>query len=136
MPIPATGGIVVFAGTEAVLEHVVRWARELDQSPKNASTNNALFTYPVRFADAQDLARTLSELLGGVGGASVPAAARARRWAEHRPAAARSSSGGRVVVNNAADTLIFRGTDAEGAQIRQLLLELDRPTKSARSRGR
>jgi general secretion pathway protein D len=132
LPIPSIGSIVVFAGTEAVLEHVVRWARELDQSPKNASTNNALFTYPVRFADAQDLARTLSELLGGVGGASVPAAAQGSPVGGAPAAAARSSSGGRVVVNNATNTLIFRGTNAEEQQqIRQLLLELDRPTKSA-----
>lgn len=132
LPIPSIGSIVVFAGTEAVLEHVVRWARELDQSPRNASTNNALFTYPVRFADAQDLARTLSELLGGVGGASVPAAAQGSPVGGAPAAAARSSSGGRVVVNNATNTLIFRGTNAEEQQqIRQLLLELDRPTKSA-----
>ena len=42
------------------------------------------------------------------------------------------SGNGRVVVNNATNTLIFRGSNAEEQQqIRQLLRELDRPSKSA-----
>lgn len=133
LPIPSIGSVVVFTTSEQTMEHVVRWARELDQAPQSARSNNALFTYPVRFADAQVLARTLGELLGGTPVAAAPAAqGPVGAGGTQAAAAPQRISGSRVVVNNATNTLIFRGTTAEEQQqIRQLLLELDRPTKSA-----
>jgi general secretion pathway protein D len=132
LPIPSIGSVVVFAANEQTMGHVLRWARELDQAPQSSRTNNALFTYPVRFADAQMLARTLGELLGGTPAAAAPTPAGPIGGGAAQSAAAPRLTGGRVVVNNATNTLIFRGTTAEEQQqIRQLMLELDRPTKSA-----
>ena len=123
LPIPAINSVIVFTGTESVMEHVLRWAAELDRPP-TGSTSNALFTYSVKYADAQELSKTLGELLGGGGGGGGTAAAGS--------AATRSSGSGRVVVDKATNTLIFRGSNAEEyQQIQTLLRELDRPTKSA-----
>lgn len=125
LPVPAIGGVIVFAHNDEVMEHVQRWVLELDRPNQNATSSSPLFTYAVKYADAQELARTLSELLGGGGGNAAPASGQAAP-------VARSSGGGRVVVNNATNTLIIRGTGPdEQQQIRQLLRELDRPTKSA-----
>jgi general secretion pathway protein D len=119
MPVAATSSLFVFASSVPAMEHIERWARELDK-PSTVASSNALFTYPVKFADAQELAKTLGELLGG--GAPTPAAA----------GAAAPRAFGRVVVNNATNTLIFKGSSAdEQQQIKDLLRELDRPTKSA-----
>ena len=120
MPVPAISSVFVFASSASVMETVERWVKELDR-PSNGASANALFTYAVKFADAQELAKTLGELLGGSSGAaSTTAGATAPR------------APGRVVVNNATNTLIFKGSSAEEQQqIKDLLRELDRPTKSA-----
>ena len=121
MPVPATSTLFVFAGSQSVVEHIEKWARELDK-PNTGTSSNALFTYPVKYADAQELAKTLGELLGG---SAAPAAT-------GTPGAATPRAFGRVVVNNATNTLIFKGSSAEEQQqIKDLLRELDRPTKSA-----
>ncbi len=126
MPIPSIASLYVFASSQAMLDHVRLWARELDKAPKQ-NAGAGLFTYPVKYADAQELARTLGELLGGGGGAASTGAA-----STGGASAPRVTSFGRVVVNNATNTLIIRGTSAEEQQqIKDLLKELDRPTKSA-----
>lgn len=120
MPVVSSGGVLVFTSSNATMAHVEKWAKELDR-PASGPSANALFTYPVKYADAQELAKTLGELLGG---AAAPAAGAA--------GAQRSGAAGRVVVNNATNTLIFKGSSAdEQQQIKDLLRELDRPTKSA-----
>jgi len=123
LPIPAINSLVIFTSSDAVMDHVLQWATDLDRPPAG-STANALFTYTVQYADAQELAKTLGELLGGASAAPTQGAAGG--------AAPRASGGGRVVVNKATNTLIFRGSsNDEYQQIQSLLRELDRPTKSA-----
>lgn len=142
VPIPVIGSVMVFANNEASLEHVLRWASELDR-PISAQTQNGLFTYAVKYADAQDLAKTLGDILGSP--AAAPAAA-PQSGAQQAFGAGGTSAGssfgastprvggggGRVVVNSATNTLIIRGTNAdEYQQLMALLRELDRPVKSA-----
>ncbi len=130
LPIPSISAVVAFTNSEATMEHVVRWARELDK-PVGGATSSGLYTYAVKYADAQDLARTLGELLGGSGAPAAPAASTTGPLGA-TAAAPRPSGGGRVVVNNATNTLIFKGSSAdEYQQVQSLLRELDRPSKSA-----
>jgi general secretion pathway protein D len=132
IPIQAIGSVIVFTVSEETMDQVVRWARELDRPP-TGQTANALFTYSVKYADAQDLAKTLGDLLGGggAGGTAGSAAAAGTGIASSSPSRT-AGSNGRVVVNSATNTLIFRGSSAdEYQQITSLLRELDRPTKSA-----
>lgn len=127
LPVPAIGGVIVFAHNDEVMDHVQRWVLELDRPNQNSASSSPLFTYAVKYADAQELARTLGELLGGGGGNSAASPA-----GGSTAPVSRASGGGRVVVNNATNTLIIRGTGPdEQQQVRQLLRELDRPTKSA-----
>ncbi len=91
IPIPVIGSVMAFANTESAMELVLRWSRELDR-PIIAQTQNGLYTYPVKYADAQDLARTLSEVLGSAPApAAAPAAAAAARRHD-RPAPARAAA--------------------------------------------
>jgi general secretion pathway protein D len=132
LPIPSISSVVAFTNNEATMEHVLRWARELDK-PAGGATSNGLFTYAVKYADAQDLAKTLGDLLGSGGApAAAPTAAGPLGGGAAAPATGGRPGGGRVVVNNATNTLIFRGSSAdEYQQIQSLLRELDRPSKSA-----
>lgn len=123
LPIATVNSVIVFASNQQVLDHVVQWAKELDQTPSGRAGN--FISYRVRNTDATELAQTLSDVMGmnatptGAGAGSSPAAA----------ASARSSS--RVVVNPAGNTLIIKTTPAEFQQWYALLQELDRPARSA-----
>ena len=135
VPVAPINSIVVFAANERVLNHVLRWAQELDQTPPSRS--GGYITYHVRNVDAADLASTLSQVMGespaadptptpaasaGAPGAGAAAAA---------PAAARQSFGSRVVVNKSANSIIIKTTPAEYQQWYGLLQELDRPARAA-----
>jgi general secretion pathway protein D len=78
--------------------------------------------------------KTLQDVLGG--GTSAPAAAPAVAGgpvaaAPRATSSGTLASGGRVVVNTAANSIIIQSTPAEYQQIYALLQELDRPPRSA-----
>lgn len=119
MPVPPLNSVIIFASSETVLNHALQWAKDLDR-PSESKAGGTFFTYPVKFADAQQLAKTLSDLMTS----SAPAGAAAA------PTAGRISS--QVVVNNATNSLIIKGGGPDDyRQWTTLLMELDKPTKSA-----
>ena len=136
--IPAVNSVLVFATSKEVLSHVLDWVAELDQLP-TVQSGSAYFTYPVRNAVAQELAKSLNELISGV---SSPAPAASTGTGSpiggstgSTSAAAASSAprgGKRVVVNNATNSLIFQGGNQDDyRQWLSLLAQLDKPVKSA-----
>jgi general secretion pathway protein D len=122
LPIGPTNSVIVFAASQDVLNHVLRWAQELDQSPQGRGSG--YINYYVRNTDATELATTLKEVLGE----SVAATTQATGTAA-APAASRGAS--KVVVNKAANSLIIKTTPAEYQQWYGLLQELDRPSRTA-----
>lgn len=115
--IPAVNAIIVFAGNQAILEHVTSWAKELDK-PGAKGIGRSLFSYQVLYTDAQALAATLERILSG---AQVA-----------RPAGTQATpSSSRVVVDQASNTIIFQGGNEDYGQIKNLLEMLDRPSKEA-----
>ncbi len=72
---PPLNSVLVFARSDEVLNHVLRWATELDQ-PASGRGSAGYFTYPVRNLDAAALAKTLQEVMNpaaAAGGAPRPA---------------------------------------------------------------
>ena len=124
LPIAPVNSVAVFAVSEEALNHTLRWARELDQTPPTRSGGRYI-TYYVRNTDAGGVAKTLQEVLGG--GASAAAAPVAGAAA----AAPRAAGSSRVVVNAAANSIIIQSSPTEYQQIYGLLQELDRPARSA-----
>ncbi|WP_309825865.1 secretin N-terminal domain-containing protein [Paracidovorax wautersii] len=130
VPLPPINSVIVFASSPQVMKHVLEWVRDLDQL-NAVQAGSAFFTYPVKHADAQDLAKALNDLVGSqsnnvqqnqptTGGTppSTPATTTQRQR--------------RVVVNGATNSLIFQGGSQEDyRQWLALLAELDRPVKSA-----
>lgn len=113
LPIGPLNSVIVFASSEPVLNHVLRWATELDQ-PASGRGSAGYFTYAVRNMDAAELAKTLQEVMN-------PATA----------AANSNAVKSRVVVNAASNTLIIQGSPTEYQQWFGLLQELDRPARTA-----
>jgi general secretion pathway protein D len=140
IPVSAVNALIVFAADQPTLNHVAKWAAELDKPNAAARpSGGGYFTYHVRHTDASTLAKTLAEILGS-GPAAAPqratvptgssAADLARAQAElDRQAAARGKA--RVVVNTPTNSLIFQGTADDYSQLIPILQELDRPTKQA-----
>lgn len=118
LPVAPLNSIIVFSAGEEVLNHVLHWARELDQPGQGRGTAG-YFTYPVKNTDAAGLAKTLQEVMN-------PAAAAAGTSGQ---AATQLKS--RVVVNAATNSLIIQGNSSEYQQWLGLLQELDKPAKSA-----
>ncbi len=120
MPIAPLNSVIIFSASDTILAHALRWAQDLDR-PSDSQAGGAYFTYSVKFADAQALAKTLSELINPGAQAAAPVAG--------APAPKRPS---RIVVNNNTNSLIIQGGGPdEYRQWMTLLAELDKPTKSA-----
>ena len=122
LPIAPVNSVAVFALSEEALNHTLRWARDLDQTPPTRSGGRYI-TYYVRNTDATGVAKTLQDVLGG-----GPPAAAAPAGAAAAPRAANNS---RVVVNADANSIIIQSNPTEYQQIYGLLQELDRPARSA-----
>lgn len=125
VPVPASNALLVFALDQAVLDHVVEWATKLDQlDTSNRRSGGNYFAYEVKYADAQLLAKTLQELMGGPVASNAPSNAQIVIGAPRQPA--------RVVVNATTNTLIVSTQNSEDyGQLLSLMRTLDRPSKSA-----
>jgi general secretion pathway protein D len=124
LPVAGANAVFAFAVSEAILEHIAAWAKELDK-PNERGAGRNFFSYPVKYTDAELLAKTLQSLLGGSTASSAPPAA---PGAAAAPLAARSAQ---VVVDRGSNTLIFTGSSEDYGGIRNLLQSLDKPAKEA-----
>ena len=133
LPIAALNSVIVFAGSQEVLNHTLQWAQELDQTSPSRQ-GGGYITYHVRNTDAADLASTLKEVMGEsvtkAAPVATPSAAGASGSAAPAPAAV-SASGSKVVVNKQANSIIIKTTPTEYQQWYALLQELDRPARTA-----
>jgi len=131
LPVHAINSIIVFAADDAILKHVVDWASQLDKPSANQGVSSGYFVYQVRYTNAELLAKTIQDLLGG---SAVPPVnpGQAQVQGNQIPAnQTQPNRGSRVVVNSATNSIIFQGAGESYTQILRLLQELDRPAKSA-----
>lgn len=119
VPVTQVNSLIVFALDEAILDHVVAWANDLDKRNEQMP-GRSLFSYQVKTTDAQALANTLERVLGGQV-AAAPAPGDKNAVAAQR----------RVVVDAGSNTIIFQGVGEDYGQIRGLLEMLDKPSKEA-----
>jgi len=103
IPVQTANALFVFTSNPAILAHITDWTKELDQP----SARGGYFTYHVHNTDAQELAKTIRELLG----------------------ATAAGAGPRIVVNAATNSLIIQGA-TDYTSLLNLLQELDQAAKS------
>lgn len=135
LPVRALNTIIVFCPDDATMNHVLEWARELDQ-PGQTVDSKGIFYHPVYNTKAGDLAEIISELVGGgfsgglrstsssvmTAGSIVGTTGTQTGNTEQRGA----TEGKKVIVDEGRNALIFQGTAEEYAQFRSLVEQMDR----------
>ena len=130
VPIPASNSLLVFAVDRAVLSHVTAWATKLDSLENDNRRSGNYFSYEVKYADAQALAKTMQDLMSAQATTSAETTQLAPGTRVIGAPVQRTQ--GRFVVNAATNTLIFSTSNPdEYAQLLGIMKSLDRPTKSA-----
>lgn len=108
--------LVVFTVDDAVLAHVERWTRILDEE-RREEVDDGVFAYQLRHKQAQSIIEALSSFAPeGEGGQGE--------------SARRQATPGGLVVDNGSNMVLFRGSGKEWAELLRLLALLDRPVPS------
>ena len=128
LPLQAVNKLVAFASDAATLKHIRQWARTLD-ARKEATVENAVFTYEVRNTQAVSMQQTLDSILmdTGVSGSQVAQDAPTGATGDDED---RYVGTGRIVVDENRNMLLFRGSGKEWAEIRAVIEQLDKPVPS------
>ena len=119
--------VVAFAADQSTLEHIKAWAWTLDARRKDA-IGDAVFTYEVQNTQAEELTGTLNQILGAVLAPEPQASDEGSPAAE--PTSDRIQASDRIVVDKNRNTLLFRGTGKEWAEIRSVIEKLDKSVPS------
>jgi general secretion pathway protein D len=127
IPAPTSNSLLAFAADPAILDHIVSWARQLDEAGNSGRRNGTYFTYPVKYADAQEVAKTMQEILAS----TAPATSATNTTGTAGAVAASVRAPSKIVVNAATNTLIFVCSQDQYSQLVDILRELDQPSKSA-----
>jgi general secretion pathway protein D len=137
IPVEPLNIILVFSLDPANLEQVLQWARELDQ-PSQTVERRGLFYYQVQNTAASELAKVLNQVFSETSMTmSAPAdrrpeAAQQMQGAQGQGAQAApvqatvTARGGRLVVDDVRNAIIFQGSAEEYAQLRPLLQTMDK----------
>ncbi|MCY4343661.1 MAG: hypothetical protein OXE83_08845 [Gammaproteobacteria bacterium] len=128
LPFDDLGKLVIFAQSQAVLDHVTDWIETFDEAHRG-EIQSGLFTYEVQNTQVTDMAETLGQLVGEVlsgasGGTSGSAAG------VDASSGTTASRGSPLVVDDKRNLIIFRGSGEEWAGIREVIEKLDKPVPS------
>ena len=99
----------------------------LDARRKDA-IGDAVFTYEVQNTQAEELTSTLNQILGAVLTPGPQASDEGSLSAE--PTSGKIQASDRIVVDKNRNTLLFRGTGKEWAEIRRVIEKLDKSVPS------
>ena len=135
LPVTAANSLLVFAPDDKTLDHVIEWAKTIDQ-PNPSSSKDSVFYYPVTNTKAADIATILngsnnnSNSALSMGTPAAPTAAGSA--APAAPAVANSNvpqRGGTVIVDEPRNALVFRGDPAEWQRLLPLIRQMDRAAR-------
>ena len=130
LPFDDLGKLVVFAQSQAVLDHVTDWIETFDEAHRG-EIESGLFTYEVQNTQVIDMAETLGQLAGDVLGGAERGTDRVTGTTGAEPStAAIGSRGSPLVVDEKRNLIIFRGSGEEWASIREVVEKLDKPVPS------
>ena len=125
LPLETVNKLVVFAHDQATLDHVKEWTRTLD-ARKEATIENAVFTYEVQNTQAASLTETLDAILEGRSTEAVDT-----QPAPRGEALGEGSRGsGRIVLDENRNMILFRGSGKEWTELRAVIEQLDKPVPS------
>jgi general secretion pathway protein D len=139
--VPSLNTIIVFAAARETMQHVLAWAKELDQ-PGQTVNAQSVFYYQVQNSSAEKLVQVLSGLSSNTPGPGSPLGAQQRGPGMNTLAAVPAGTapgapgeqltattlagGGKVIVDAARNAIIFQGSAEEYSQFRALAEQMDR----------
>lgn len=135
LPLKANNSLLVFAPDAALLRHAKEWIQQLDV-PGRQRDQDGVFTYAVQNTSADGLV----DVLTGIGGAGAGGKKDANQATTAGGAAGgqtgATSSGqafgrGRLVVDEARNTVLFFGKTEEWMNLLPVLKQMDRPDRMA-----
>ncbi len=137
IPLEGTNQMVVFAGSQAILDHVRDWVMQLDRR-QQMSIDQGIFTYEVRNAEANHIVEILNGVESGSGVASASPIARSGSAISDTTSSAASSpagatakmSGGNLVVDSNRNTSIYNGSGQSWADLLPVIQSLDKAAPS------
>lgn len=144
VPIEALNTIIVFSTSETTLQHVLRWATDLDQ-PSQTINRQGMYYYSVQNAVASQIASLIGQIMGagdappganqqmqpgaagGIGPGMANQAGAAQGAGASGTVGALSLGGNRrIIVDETRNAIIFQGSAEEYAQFRGLMQQMDR----------
>ena len=140
VPLKRLNGIIVFGRSTEALDEIGKWVIKLDTPGREVAAS--LFVYHPRNTSAEQLAKTLSSVLGGFGGGgSLSSAASSTAAPVGSPTESVPASPGgnaapqgtedqlRIGVDKETNTLLIFSPPPRLIQIQRILNEIDRPAR-------
>ncbi|GGY82502.1 type II secretion system protein [Cellvibrio zantedeschiae] len=142
IPLDGTNQLVVFAGSQAILDHVRDWVKTLDRR-QQMSIDQGIFSYEVRNTEAGHIV----ELLNGIESGASPSSSSASmsrnatpqgsavsdavttNSTSNRPSAG-SISGGNFAVDTNRNTIVYKGSGQAWADLLPVIQSLDKSAPS------
>lgn len=146
IPLDGTNQLIVFAGSQAVLDHVREWVNTLDRR-QQLSIDQGIFTYEVRNTEASHIVELLNNIENGTGSNSTTSPSQSSKGSAvsdttastnavgASAAATPSAGGGKVGGGNFAidtnrNTIIFKGSGQAWADLLNVIKTLDKAAPS------
>lgn len=132
LPMENQQRLLIFASSDAALEHTLEWAVELD-SREQVKVSDGFFTYQARNVTAKHIAQLLGALHGQDTDQDTLRERQANPMGQSRQGArqpvigVQSYMGGKLVVDNNRNVLFFRGSGQEWKDLKILIKEVDKP---------
>ena len=137
LPVIAANTLLVFAADEKMLDHVITWAKTLDQ-PNPTSSTDSVFYYPVQNTKAADIAAILNGG-GQSNGAGLTMGSASTAPASTQPGSTQPTTGtaaataanannnrhSSIMVDESRNALIYRGDPAEWQRLLPLIRQMD-----------
>jgi general secretion pathway protein D len=126
LPVAQLNSIFVFAPDHPAISHILSWVKELDV-PSAGDPEGSFYYIPIKNTDAKEIGDILDQVLAKQSLSSLTrfgGGARNKRDKKKSPSSSRQQ-GGKIVVNEGANALIFRGTAEEYSRILPLVQQMD-----------
>jgi len=123
IPVEALNIIIAFGTSSANLQHLLKWAAELDQPGQTISTQG-VFYHQIYNTKAKDIADIIDGILGG--GSSGTAGTLTQTPINTAAPQPVNPGRQRIMVDEPRNAIIFVGTAEEFAQFKSLAQQMDR----------
>ncbi len=136
LPLDSVGQLVVFAKSNVVLEHIIKWAESLERE-RHSTVENGLFSYQVQSTQANHIVQVLNSLgVANYSGGTSSESERdegnsgSQRMSSQRTPTNNENAKGRYAVDEQLNTILYSGSGKDWLQVLPVIKTLDKPAPS------